>query len=75
MYVRVLLCSSILYILLLTFYCIVNYHTLSFGCCDEKISPFVGQIKEIMIMIMIQFSSKEALVIITAATGGRQVVV
>lgn len=50
---------SLFYFLL--FYCIVYSLTiiiviiipLSFGCRDEEISPFVGQIKEILILILI----------------------
>ena len=59
MYIRVLVCIS--YFLL--FYCIVYsfniiivyYNTLSFGCCDEEISPYAGQIKETLILMANQF--------------------
>ena len=35
----------------------VYYNTLSSGCCDEEISPFAGQIKEILILILKMWDS------------------
>lgn len=57
MYIRVIFWIS--YFVL--FYCIVYssniivvyYNMLSFGCCDEEISPFAGQIKEILVLFLI----------------------
>lgn len=44
-------CSSYLFITLFIFSLLLLFITilLSFGCCDEEISPFSGQIKEILI--------------------------
>ena len=52
-YMRVLFCISYFFHCIVYSFNIINvYHnTLSFGCCDEEISPFVGQIKENLILI------------------------
>ena len=52
---RVLFCIShclLLYCIDYSFNVIAVFLQMSFGCCDGEISPFAGQIKEILILML-----------------------